>query len=354
MDIIKNYLDSMFSKLPDTVELHKAKEELGQMMEDKYAELIKEGKSENEAIGTVIAEFGNLDELAEDLGIQDEVHGQNSNPYAGDGTASYETYGSTQTEETVQPEHVFSVQEAEAFLNDKAKEALGIALGVLLCIASPVACCILDADYAGAGAEATGVVLLLVMVAAAIGIFIYSGFSMERWDFMRNVFWGADQEAMEYVKLQKAKNQNNDTILMATGIIICILSAIPSIILDYLTSMNVMLENMGGAFCLIMVAVGVFLIVYSAIRKNGYRGFLEQAGNLQLQEKHGNLRKNRKKPTGGNKVLNVILEVYWPTVTCIYFCWSFLTFDWGITWIIWPVAAVVQHILDMIGEQDEN
>ena len=44
------------------------------MMEDKYTELKNEGKSENEAVGTVIAEFGNLDELAEDLGIKQFVH----------------------------------------------------------------------------------------------------------------------------------------------------------------------------------------------------------------------------------------------------------------------------------------
>lgn len=39
------------------------------MMEDKYSELIADEKSENEVIGTIIAEFGNLDELAESLGI---------------------------------------------------------------------------------------------------------------------------------------------------------------------------------------------------------------------------------------------------------------------------------------------
>jgi hypothetical protein len=38
-------------------------------MEDKYNELISEGKKENEAIGIVISEFGNLDELAEGLGL---------------------------------------------------------------------------------------------------------------------------------------------------------------------------------------------------------------------------------------------------------------------------------------------
>lgn len=69
METIKNYLESMFLNLPNTPEVYRAKSELLQMMEDKYTELKEEGKSENEAIGIVISEFGNLDELAADLGI---------------------------------------------------------------------------------------------------------------------------------------------------------------------------------------------------------------------------------------------------------------------------------------------
>ena len=54
METIRNYLESMFSQLPNTPEVLKAKYELGQMMEDKYSELIADGKSENEVIGTII------------------------------------------------------------------------------------------------------------------------------------------------------------------------------------------------------------------------------------------------------------------------------------------------------------
>ena len=63
METIKNYLETMFSQLPNTSEVIKAKNELGQIMEDKYQELLNEGKTENEAVGIVISEFGNLDEL---------------------------------------------------------------------------------------------------------------------------------------------------------------------------------------------------------------------------------------------------------------------------------------------------
>ena len=76
METIRNYLNAMFAGLPDTPEVRRAYEELAAMMEDKYTELMEEGVTENEAVGTVISEFGNLDELAQTLGIEDYLSGR--------------------------------------------------------------------------------------------------------------------------------------------------------------------------------------------------------------------------------------------------------------------------------------
>ena len=78
METIKSYLETMFANMPDTPEVIRAKSELFGMMEDKYNELISEGKSENEAVGTVISEFGNLDELADTLGLNANSHEDSS------------------------------------------------------------------------------------------------------------------------------------------------------------------------------------------------------------------------------------------------------------------------------------
>ena len=67
METIRNYLEMMFADLTNTAEVKRAKEELWQMMEDKFDEEIVNGKSENEAVASVIANFGNLDELAVNL-----------------------------------------------------------------------------------------------------------------------------------------------------------------------------------------------------------------------------------------------------------------------------------------------
>ena len=67
METIRNYLETMFANMPNTPEVRRAKDELLQMMEDKYNELKSEGKTENEAVGIVISEFGNIDELIDYL-----------------------------------------------------------------------------------------------------------------------------------------------------------------------------------------------------------------------------------------------------------------------------------------------
>ena len=89
METIRNYLNAMFAGLPDTLEVRRAYEELAAMMEDKYTELIGEGCSENEAVGTVISEFGNLEELAQDLGIEGCMSGRG---------AQAESYSNAQSE----------------------------------------------------------------------------------------------------------------------------------------------------------------------------------------------------------------------------------------------------------------
>jgi hypothetical protein len=73
MEAIKSDLNNMFTNMSSTQEVVRAKEELLQMMEDKYTELRQQGKTENEAVGAVISGFGKLEELAPQLGIAPQV-----------------------------------------------------------------------------------------------------------------------------------------------------------------------------------------------------------------------------------------------------------------------------------------
>ena len=115
MNAIRNYLDNMFRNLPNTEAVRRAKSELLQMMEDKYEELIAEGKTENEAVGIVISEFGNLDELADSLGISEAV-----------------------TENPVEDKPMLSMDRVKEYLSMNNTRAILTPLGIALCILSVV------------------------------------------------------------------------------------------------------------------------------------------------------------------------------------------------------------------------
>jgi predicted PurR-regulated permease PerM len=42
------------------------------------------------------------------------------------------------------------------------------------------------------------------------------------------------------------------------------------------------------------------------------------------------------------------MGIFWPTVTCLYLIISFITFDWGRTWLIWLVAGVIHTLIKNI------
>ncbi len=69
MEDISKYLDNLFAQLPNPPEARHAREELGQMMEDRYAELCAKGMGEKDAASAAIAEFGSLEEVRESLGL---------------------------------------------------------------------------------------------------------------------------------------------------------------------------------------------------------------------------------------------------------------------------------------------
>ena len=323
MQAIRNYLETMFMNLPNTPEVLRAKEELWQMMEDKYTELKNEGKSENEAVGTVISEFGNLDELAEELGIHQFM----------------------ELPEVVaeQPRRTITMEDTKQFLHDKARQAFQEAFGVLLCIVSPVGIIISEAVHIN---ELIGELALFLCIAVAVGMFVFSGISIKKWDFLKQEPCSLDFETTNYVHEKKDYNRGIFALFLVIGIGLCILSVIPVIIFGEINLhlQAVDLESMGAAFLLLFVAIGVFLIVYGSMI---YGSFDEL------------LKVNDVRTVGGNYVpeqkeqymtpeMTTIMEVYWPTITCIYLIWSFLTFEWWVSWIIWPVAAIVHSILKSI------
>ena len=316
METIRTYLENMFMQLPPTPEILRAKEELLSMMEDKYEELKNQGKAENKAVGTVIAEFGNLDEILQELGVK---NGQQEKEYY------HQERGEGRT---------LSFQEVKEYLDFKTKFAIMISVGVALCIISPVTVILLSGNRIG---ELLGVLVLFVFIAAAVGIFIYYGMQAGKYQYLEKEVFSLDWETEQMLQCQAEEKRSTFAVQIVMGVGLCILSVIPPILIDALFADIPLAEHAGAAILLVMVAAGVFCFIYAGITKGSF--------SVLLQQEEYSPREKKKKES---KVFNAVSSCYWTLATVAYFIWSFGWRAWGISWVIWPVAGVLWGMISSL------
>ena len=256
MNAIRNYLDNMFRNLPNTEEVRRAKSELLQMMEDKYEELISEGKTENEAVGIVISEFGNLDELADSLGISEAV-----------------------TENPTEDKPMLSLDRVKEYISMISTKSILTPLGIALCIlsvVSPILADVLpvDIDIVGAGG-------MFGIIAIAVGLFIFSGIRSKEYAEVRNKECSLSIEGAEYVRNERRGFKTSYGLMSSFGIGLCILSIINPIVIDKIPYVN---SNFGAAMMFVFVALGVFLITSANTKMNGYDRLLELNESGRMSE----------------------------------------------------------------------
>jgi len=294
------------------------------MMEDKYNELISEGKSENEAVGTVISEFGNLDELAETLGL----NRQSSAP--------------------VDNRRTLTQDEARSFVSAGSRHAFLTALGVFLCIFSvvPAAAC---SAFHNNFLQTMGTVALFIIVACGVGIFIITNSLMNKYDYIKKHECIIDYATVGYVQDKKEQLRNISIVCRTLGIIMCIISFVPAAVFDAIPIQG--LDDIGGAAMICIVSVGIFLIVFGSMAETSCKTLLALNGDNVAGSY---VKKENKEVRYINNTATTIMSVFWPTVTCIYLSASFITFAWALTWVIWPVAAVIHAIFKSILKDDSR
>lgn len=74
---IRIYVNELFTQAPNTKKANDLKDEIVSNAIDKYSDLIKEGKKEQEAYDCVIKEIGDVDELIKELQTESPINRQN-------------------------------------------------------------------------------------------------------------------------------------------------------------------------------------------------------------------------------------------------------------------------------------
>lgn len=254
MNTLVNYLETMFAQLPRNAQTWRLKEDLLATMEEKYNELKAEGRSENEAVGIVISEFGNIDELMQELEMTPLVSG-------------------------AQP-RVLTVHEVEDYLQMRRRSAFNIALGVAIIIFG-VALMMLINMLLGEGSQfitmsedsagLISIVVLLACVVPGIALFGYNGSKNEPYEYMQRQFQ-LPNALWEEINQRKSAFMPTYKLVIWLGVVICIASPI---LLFVPMIFNEDASGYGVAAMLSAIAIAVFLFIYWGNIKEGFSVVLQ-------------------------------------------------------------------------------
>ena len=222
--------------------------------------------------------------------------------------------------------HRVSMEEANAYMDEKKKAAPMLANATTLCILSPVSLFLVSTlnDGLAIGIACTA---LIVTVALAVFIFVKTGIKLSTLQYLEQEPFETEYGVTGFVKEKNQSYQEHYSFSLACGVVLCILSVIPLIIAgcmevsDYICTLCL-------AVLFILVSVGVNILIRVSTIKSSYDTLLQE-GDFTKKEKLA------------KKKTETFTGAYWCLVTAVYLGWSLWTKQWDVTYMIWPVAAVL-------------
>ena len=220
-----------------------------------------------------------------------------------------------------------SMEEANQYLDMKSRGSRIVGNATSLCILSPVPLIVLGTMTEDHTLVGFGLVFLLMLVAIAVYLFVNYGLHESHMQHLEKESFETEYGVSGMVRERREQYEPTFTRNIAIGVVLCILSIIPTIMAgvmeveDYMSGISV-------GLLLIIVSIGVNILIRAGMIKSSYDTLLQE-GEYTIEEKH------LKKKT------DAFSGAYWCLIVAIYLGWSFWTNNWKFTWIIWPVAGVL-------------
>ncbi len=229
-----------------------------------------------------------------------------------------------------------AMEEVNAFLAVKERTARTIAHSVFLCIISPIALFLLTAiseSSAGAltgdAANGVGLVVLFVFFAAAATILLISVASKTApYAFMEKEQFETEYGVAGMVKERRAQYKALHAKYNIAGTCLCIAALLPLIIGAIIDADNDLLLVIMLSVSFFIAGIGAMCFIKTGIIWASFDKFLQE----------GEYSKENKKKSS---IAAAVYTAYWLLAAAIYIGYSLLSNNWGRSWIIWLVAAVL-------------
>ena len=183
-----------------------------------------------------------------------------------------------------------SMEEASRYLELRRAAAPRLALATFLCVISPIALILLGglSEYTARvtenAAAGIGMSALIILVAAAVGIFLSSGAQVREFAFLETEPFETEYGVSGMVRQRQQDFQPTANRLNMIGTILCIMSVLPLFLAMCLSGSDLMYI---GAVCLLLgfVALACLAFVYAGTQTAAMEKLLEEGDYTRQVQK---------------------------------------------------------------------
>jgi len=227
-----------------------------------------------------------------------------------------------------------SLEQSLKYVESKVEMSGLVTKGVMLCVCSVIPLFFFLAMAAtnrmninGDIAAALGIVSILIMVSIGVSFFIKINLYESEIDPIENepfeLAFGVHSIFKE--KLQKFKSTYNRR--LSIGVFMFIISFVPLMLVSiFYGGTEAVLMML--IVLLLIISIGIYIVAPVSAKLDAYNNILKDCSVVTEKSKR-------------TKRAEKLAAFYWPLLVAIFLGWSLWTMDWGVTWIIWPVGAVL-------------
>jgi len=305
MDTIQTYLDNIFKGYEGNAKAQRIKQEMLSHMIEHYQDLKYAGKSENEAIGAVISEFGNADELLAEIG-------------GGGSTAEKESPSLPELSSDYAREYIDTVQRASGWI------ALGVAL-----ILTGVSVMLAAFSVTGEG-NAFGVILFFLFLIPSVILLIVNGIKVEPFEHLQPDSFTLPAYLRSRLTEERRPELARYPLIVGLSVGVILFGVLlvagagalrgegtPDLVLPAVSLM------------MLLIAVSVWCLIRYGMVHDAYDRLL---GKKSFTSQH--MKANERK-------VSAVASVWWPVTTVVFLVTGFVFRLWNMNWIIWPISGIL-------------
>ena len=230
---------------------------------------------------------------------------------------------------------VIELEEAAAYIAHRISFAAYVALGVLLCILAAIP--VIGSEFLlfpavkAQVAETLGLAFSVAIITVAVAIFIIQGFREKRYQYLEKEDFETAYGVDSVLKERLERFMPSYVLRTVSGVVLCMVAFIFLIISDIAPEFYQLSSGFFVVIAIALVAAAVYLFVQANIVRSSYYRLLQPKKKIVYPAK-----------------IRLLLQAYWLMIIFIYLAYSFITSDWGKSWIVWPLAALTYGVIEVV------